>query len=377
MIRTIFGLVGTPVLFLVGIAVARGQAETKPPLSEEAFKNIQVLKGISVSEFMDTMGFFSASLGENCTFCHVEQSGGNWDRYADDNARKRTARRMITMVSNLNKANFGGARMVTCYSCHRGLDRPKITPSLDELYGPPLPDDPDQISAAPGAAPADQILDKYIQAIGGAQRLEGLNRFIAKGTYQGYAETETSSLELFAQAPNQRTLVIHTPNGDNTTTYDGRGGWTAAPQTERPVTLLPLSGATLDSARLDAELAFPRLIKQAFSQWRVGFPVMMDKRTVDVVQGSKPGSPPVKFYFDRESGLLVRLVRYSNTVVGLSPTRVDYSDYREVAGTKMPFRWIVTWLDGRSTIELTEVQPNVALDAAKFARPVPTAPRGK
>jgi hypothetical protein len=29
----------------------------------------------------------------------------------------------------------------------------------------------------------------------------------------------------------------------------------------------------------------------------------------------------------------------------------------------------VTWLDGRETFELTDVQPNVAVDAAKFGKP--------
>ena len=50
---------------------------------------------------------------------------------------------------------------------------------------------------------------------------------------------------------------------------------------------------------------------------------------------------------------------------------MDYSDYREVAGVKMPFKWTVTWLDGQSTYELTSVQPNAAIDASRFAKPAP------
>jgi outer membrane lipoprotein-sorting protein len=78
----------------------------------------------------------------------------------------------------------------------------------------------------------------------------------------------------------------------------------------------------------------------------------------------------MNFYFD-ESGLLVRLVRLTETAVGRVPTQIDYGDYREVAGVKMPFRWTVTWTNGQSTTELSEVQPNVPVDAARFARPVP------
>src|SRR5262249_50280710 len=101
------------------VPTAAGQNQ-RPLLAEQYFKNIQVLKGISVNEFMATMGFFSASLGENCTYCHVAESSGSWEKYADDNENKQTARKMLVMVSAISKTYFGGKREVTCYSCHRG-----------------------------------------------------------------------------------------------------------------------------------------------------------------------------------------------------------------------------------------------------------------
>jgi photosynthetic reaction center cytochrome c subunit len=368
---------GMTAVWLLGVALARGQAgpEPKPPMAEEVFKNVQVLKGISVSQFMETMGFFSASLGANCTYCHVEESGGSWARYADDNEHKRTARRMILMMSAINNANFGGRRVVTCYSCHRGDERPKVTPSLDALYGPPAPEDPDNIfEQAPKAPSADQVLDKYIQALGGVERLDKVTSFAAKGTYQGYAELDKSPVEVFAKAPGQRTTIVHKVTGDSTTTYDGRAGWIASAGADTPVPVLALTGAALDAAKVDADLSFPAGIKQAFSPWRVGFPATIDDRDVEVVQGTSAGRSPVKLYFNKESGLLVRLVRYADSPVGLSPTRIDYADYHEVSGIKIPFRWTVTWLDGRSTIELSEIQLNATIDAAKFARPAPAKP---
>ena len=123
-------------------------------MSEEVFKNIQVLKGIPVSQFMETMGFFSASLGVNCTYCHVQEAGGNWAKYADDNAHKQMARRMVLMMQSMNKANFGGRRALTCYSCHRGDERPRTTPSLVDLYGPPISIDADDIFETGPQSPA-------------------------------------------------------------------------------------------------------------------------------------------------------------------------------------------------------------------------------
>lgn len=362
---------------LLAAAAVRSQAPTdKPLMAEQVFKDVQVLKGISVSEFMTTMGFFSASVGADCTGCHVPESGGSWERYADDHPQKTMARRMVQMTAAINQAYFG-RRVITCYSCHRGVRRPEMTPSLAELYGAPLLREPDEIlKPAPGMPSADELLDKYIEAIGGAKRLGAITSFVAKGTYEGYEDSEKRPIELFARAPNQRTLIVHTPDGDNTTTYDGKLAWNAAPISQRPVQVLALGGDELEGARVDAVLSFPGRIKQALTDWRVGFPVELDDREVYVVQGFTTGKAPVKLYFDMDSGLLVRQVRFADSRIGRNPTQVDYSEYREVSGVKMPFRWRVSWLDGRSTFELTDVQVNVPIDASRFARPAaPVTPR--
>jgi outer membrane lipoprotein-sorting protein len=365
---------GIAVTCLLGAARTGGQAESaqKPLMAEQYFKNVQVLRGISVKEFMDTMGFFAASLGENCTFCHVEESSGDWSKYADDNANKQTARKMILMMNAINKSYFGGRRMLTCYSCHRGGETPRVTPNLAEQYSAPVLEVPDEITEqAPGALSADQVLDKYIQALGGAQRLANLTSFVARGTYQGYDDPEKRAAEIYAKAPDERTIIVHGANGESTTTYDGHSGWIAAPDTDQPMPVMTLTGGDLQGAKVDASLSFPAGIKKAFSQWRVGFPTTLNDRDVQVLQGSNPGETPVKFYFEQQSGLLVRVVRYTNLPVGLNPTQIDFADYRDVSGVKVPFRWTVTWTDGRSVTELNQVQPSAAIDAAKFAEPAP------
>ena len=362
-------------LFAAARAGAQADSTQKPVMAEQYFKNVQVLRGISVKELMDTMGFFAASLGENCTFCHVEESSGDWSKYAEDNANKQTARKMILMMNAINKSYFGGRRMLTCYSCHRGGETPRVTPNLAEQYSAPVLEVPDEITEqAPGAPSANQILDKYIQALGGSQRLASLTSFVARGTYQGYDDPEKRPAEIYAKAPDERTVIVHAANGESTTTYDGRSGWIAAPETDQPVPVLALTGGDLQGAKVDATLSFPGGLKQTFSQWRVGFPTTLNDHDVQVVQGSNPGESPVKFYFDQQSGLLVRVVRYTNLPVGLNPTQIDLADYRDVSGIKLPFRWTVTWTAGRSVTELSQVQPNGPIDAAKFAKPAAPGP---
>jgi len=359
------------IAWLLGAVWASGQAGSRPPvqMAEDVFKNVQVLKGIPVDQFMGTMGFFSASLGLNCTDCHVDESGGNWAKYADDNALKQTTRRMIRMVTAINQTSFGGRQLVTCNTCHRGTRKPNVMPSLALLYGSPPPDEPgDPFQQAPGQPSADQVFDKYIAAVGGS-RLASVSTIVAKGTYKGYDDADTSALEMFAKAPGQRSTVVHTLSGTSTTTFDGREGWIAAPETEKPVPLLPITGQDLDGMKLEAELLFPSRIKQSLTNWRVGARMIINDREVQPVQGTTTGGGTVTLCFDIESGLLVRLVRFSESPVGHLVSQIDYSDYRDVSGIKMPFHWTASWLDGRSVFELSDVRPNVAIDAARFAKP--------
>src|SRR5512138_205391 len=204
-------------------------AAHRPQLAEEAFKNIRVLRGIPVKEFMNTMGFFAASLALNCTDCHGGASASDWANYATDTPLKNRARQMVTMVKAINDANFGGRQFVTCYTCHRGSQKPKIVPSLAVQYGEPPPDDPDEVEALPTArvtATADQILDKYIQAVGGAQALARLTSFTGTGTYEGYdSDFAQVPVNAYAKAPNMRSVIAHMKPGDSSTTFDGREAW--------------------------------------------------------------------------------------------------------------------------------------------------------
>ena len=373
-VRASVGVAFSALVWLTAVLAAGGQAPAeRQPLAEEVFKNVRVLRGLPVDEFMGTMGVFSAALGMSCEDCH-SASDTTWDNYAlDTSPRKVTARRMVTMMASINQTSFGGRQVVTCYSCHRGSGRPRVTPSLTALYSASTLDEQEDIVRAATTGPsADQILDKYIQAVGGAGRLAGLTSVVAKGTSAGYGPEGTRPIDIIARAPGQKATVIHTLDGDHATVYDGRAGWISAPH--KPVAVLGLTGSELDGVRLEAELTFPGRIKETLGQWRAGLPSEIDEKPVQVVQGSRPNGALATFYFDSQTGLLTRLVRYANSKVGRLPTQIDYSDYRDVAGIKMPYKIKVTWLDGLESIELTDVQVNVPVDAARFGKPAPPRP---
>jgi len=377
------------------MVLAAPQALSQGPLtSDQAFKNVQVLKAIPVDDFMGTMGIMCASLGFDCSDCHTGAGTEKVD-WAADTPKKLTARRMVRMVTAINHDNFSGRQMVTCWSCHHGRDRPSTTPALENVYGPASQEMDDILTQMPGQPPADKIVDKYLQAIGGVERLASLKSYAAKGTSVGFGGFGGGGkVEIFAKFPDQRATVIDFPNsperGDSLRIFNGREAWM-----ETPLTVLgeyQLTGGELDGARLDAQLTFPGQIKQVLTNLRVSMPVTISDlpgpssqtssqssmvavgqdRLVNVVQGTTPHGTLATLYFDQESGLLVRMVRYGNSPIGRVPTQIDYGDYREVNGVKLSFRILFAWLGGRDAIQLNEVKTNVPIDAAKFGRPAPS-----
>jgi hypothetical protein len=378
---------------LIGaLTTAQLSSQDRPLLSDQVFKNVQALKGIPVDEFLGTMGIMAAALQFDCSDCHVNAGTANVD-WAADTPRKIMARRMVNMVAAINQNNFGGRQLVTCWTCHRNRDKPLVTPTMATIYGTPTVEPDDVVTQFPGLDPPDMVLDKYIQASGGAQRLAALTSISAKGTAVGFGGLGGGgNVEIVAKAPDKRATIIlfkaETNRGDQIRTYDGRAGWVRTPL--NVVGEFQLIGSDLDGARVDAQLSFPGQIKSILTNLKSGPPTTItdlpaptsqasvlqgavgnQSHLVDVVQGTGPRGLLVTLYFDQQSGLLLRELRYGLSPIGRVPTQIDFADYRDVNGIKLPFRITYAWLDGRDAIVLNEIQTNVAVDEAKFGRPAP------
>jgi len=362
---------------IAGLALAGpAAAQEKPKTAGETFKNVttSTLKGITVDEFMGSMGVMAAALGWDCADCH-EGAGTDKVIWEADTPRKVLARKMTEMVAVINKNNFGGVQMVTCWTCHHGRDIPATTIALDTLYAAPNDEKDDIVPKDPQPqVSAEQVIDKYIQALGGAQKLAGLSSFIATGTQEGYVDVKGGGqFQIFAKAPDSRTVQVRFPDapdrGDQTRSFNGSTGigWVTTPRAllgEYQVT-----GSELDGHKLDAELAFPGQIKQVLTNLRIGYDDSIDGKTVQVVQGTGPRGLMATLYFDKQSGLLVRLLRFSRSPIGRIPTQVDYADYRDVNGIKFPFKYKFSWLDGRDNYQITDVKTNVPIDDSRFGKP--------
>ena len=365
-----FSICGASLLGVLAIAGAHGQstpAKTKPEdavaaapkLAEEEYKNIQALKGTPAEQLVPSMQFIAASLGVDCEYCHVPHQ-----MEKDDKKSKVTARKMIGMMMAINKENFEGRREITCYSCHRGSAEPVATPIITaEEPKREAPESGKVGDPKPIFPPPEELLDKYISAVGGAETLQKVTSRVEKGTLTAFGG-QHFPVVVYSKAPNKRLSIMHLSNGDSLTAFDGHQGWLSVPGRVHM-----MSAAENAAAAMDADLYFPLHVKALYQKFRVDVGEKIDGRDTYIVLGPEEGQLPLRLYLDKESGLLLRLVRYAETPLGRNPTQIDYADYRESNGVKIPFRWTLSRPGNRFTIQVEEVQQNVPMDDAQFAPP--------
>jgi photosynthetic reaction center cytochrome c subunit len=359
--------VAVTVLTLSAICEAQSAQPLTPlpssKMTEQVYKNIQVLKGTPADQLIPAMQFITASLGVECDFCHLENA---FDK--DDKETKQTARKMMRMMFAINKDNFGGHKEVTCYACHRGAHKPVATPVIGEESVPLAPEEKtnhDEGNAA-GLPNADKIIEKYLQAMGGADAVARISTRLQKGTLT--VGTTQFPVEVLSKRPDNRLITVRFPNGESVTGFNAQIGWLTTPGHG----VHEMSPADLDASQMDAYPQFAMDLRQIFRELRVQQQEKVDGRPTYVVSGIRENRPPVQLYFNQESGLLIRLLRYVDTPLGLNPVQIDYADYRQEGAVRIPFRWTIARPGGRFTIQIDQTQQNVPVDDKKFAKPAAT-----
>ncbi len=333
-------------------------AAAAPQTAEQKYKNIQVLKGIPADQLIPSMQFIAASLGVECEFCHVHQDPGS-----DGKKPKLVARKMMTMMMQIDTDNFKGERVVTCYSCHRGSVHPVDTPILLAENGPVAQRQAEEgATVAPALPSAQAIFDKYLAALGGSEPVEKVRTRVQTGNIA--VGDKKFPIEVYSQAPDKRVSTSHMGPNASVTAYNGEAGWLSTPNGIRQ-----MSVAEQKAASIDAQLYFPVWLPRAYEDFKVMPGEEIEGKATYLVLANGKDELPLNLYFDQESGLLVRLIRYAETPLGRNPTQIDYADFRAVDGLKIPYRWTLARPNGRFTIQIEEVKQNVPVDEKLFVTP--------
>jgi photosynthetic reaction center cytochrome c subunit len=333
-----------------------------PKTAAQQFKNIQVLKDIPADQLIPTMQFIGGALDVDCEFCHVRDA-----MEKDDKKEKQTARKMMAMELTINADQFDGRIEVTCYTCHRGSPHAVGIPVLSAATAnnPPLEHHEDEEHA--NLPTAGQILDKYLAAVGGADALYKVKTRIQRGTID--AAGEQYPIEIYSVAPENRVSITHPSYGDSVTAFNGEAGWMATPSHMRAMNVQETA-----AARIDAQVYLPARIRELYQKFEVHPGETISGHATYMVVAEGAAMPPLQLYFDQQTGLLLRLVRYAQTPLGRNPTEIDYADYRDAGGVKIPYQWMLTRTNGNFTIHISSIQQNVPVDEKLFVMPPPSLP---
>ena len=358
-------------LALILAAIFFAHAQGGPPpnpegkTAEQFYKNIKVLNGTPADQVIESMHLIRGALGVDCEYCHDEM-----DRATDTKKPKEIARDMMRMMMEINKNNFKGQQEVTCYTCHRGSVDPANTFAL------PIVEQGDEPKPQ-GLPSVDQILSKYVQALGGEQAIRKLTSRVITGTQYiptgpGGTIPFPATIERSEKAPNLVVNVYRTPTYTISDGFDGTKAWV---QDLRGRVAEPGSTDQMRAKR-NADFYLPLDLKQTYKELEVRRVENVNGRDAYVVVATPQGDGPERLYFDVQTGLLVRKWSALPTPAGNAPFQVDYEDYRDTgSGVKFPYLIIMNPATPRTepstnaTIRVIKVQDNAPLDSPKFAKP--------
>jgi len=371
---------------VVGVRAQQAQrgggqpAAPQGPMAPEKYKNIKVLTDVPADQLDLTMRYVSAAVGMNCTNCHVrDQATGVFSYEKDDIRTKQTAREMMKMVKGINAGNYGVT--VSCATCHNGKNRPPgltlaTVASPDELAaiaaragGPGAAQPAGQPGGARGQAPQtpapplDDVVGKYVTAMGGQAAIDKLQSRVMSGTMTNRTG-QNIAITIEEKGNKYRETQQFQPT-PVTRGYDGSVGWL-----QSGTILMDVNGFLLQQTLRTADLKLPVDLKTRYSNLTAGRPTRLDGKTdVNLLTGSPAPGVTERLYFDAASGLLIRRTISTRTPLGSLNEQVDYADYRDVAGVKMPFEIKRTNWNALDTLKIVDVKPNAQIDDSRFTKP--------
>ncbi len=372
-------------------AVTQGAQAGDRPV-EQTRKNIQVLKGLPESQLLPEMNFIATSLGVQCGFCHVNkgrnpQTGQTeWVWESDEKPEKKTAREMMKMVLALGNGQFPLSRgQVTCYTCHRGQEHPQSIPALPLPAPSPRPTPPPG-GAGPGAggqaaspstaaAPArteqptvQQVFDKYVAAVGAPEARAKFQTQAVKGTHTTLGRTQ--NYEITFKSPDKFLLVTEGQQGKVMQALNGETGWVVTPRGGNRFNAAELANAKRSAEMLALVKLAPTATMRVTGRRKVG------ERDAIVVVDRPSENIQRRYFFDAETGLLLRLLTLTDAILNQIPEQIDFEDYRDIEGVKLPFtvRSSSVVPVNNQTRVVTEIRPGVPVEDKLFEMPGPPAP---
>lgn len=201
-----------------------------------------------------------------------------------------------------------------------------------------------QNETAESVEQAQSVIAKYLNAIGGADAIKNIvdKTVIMRGT----AMDQTVTLILKQKYPNKLRQDVKAGGMDQVLIYDGeKAVMKVAGQT------IKIEGKQLEQLKLESEMEI--LLNPEASGIKISYDgsEQAGDNLLHKVKFILPSGLNWIAYFDDKTGLKVKEIKETETQMGLITQIVEYSDYQDVDGIKIPFKMIQSF--GPQSIELT------------------------
>jgi photosynthetic reaction center cytochrome c subunit len=345
--------------------------------ADQGFMNVEVLSEIPADQLLPAMRYMTFALGVRCDYCHVQD---NFE--SDERAAKKRAREMMKMMFAMDNGSFGGHREVTCYTCHRGVAKAADMPTLADVTSTASAavagaaaqpsanatnsaSSPAATSATVSGLPSVQeIISKYTLALGGEAAIQKFGTRVDTGSLDATSHNMHSKIEIYRKAPDKVLTILHGARGDSSQGYNGTVAWQ-----QRGEEVKELSGDDLARAK-DLTAFNPGLsLMKNYARLEVKDIAKIDGHDAYRIIASRSSGTSDQYYFDAQSGLLLRISTEIDSPLGAIPQDVYYEDYRDVSGVKVPFLIRVVRSDGATIYKWEQIQANVPVEDNRFEKP--------
>lgn len=220
-------------------------------------------------------------------------------------------------------------------------------------------------SSAHATPTGEQIIDRYVEAIGGRAVWQGIHSRTSLGNIEFPTVHISGTVMIHEKAPNRVLQVVILEGAVFRQGFDGQVAWSDDPQDG----VKTKSGDELSEAARDADFYRPINMKKLYSKLVVSGQEEIDGQMAYVVEAASADGSVEKIYFDVESGLIVRAIARRHNGAEVTTFQQDLQDYRDVDGVKLPFTVVQTGGEAPFTIHFGEFHHNVDLEDSEFAKP--------
>lgn len=337
---------------------AKGNTQTKTETAGQKFKSIKVLNDMPADQLGKVMNMMSASLGVDCKFCHASNDG---DYEKEGFEHKDIARNMLKMTFELNKNYFESRPEINCNTCHQGKAHPSPSFPLTPVKREERPKQPDKKPSV------EEILARYENALGGKEKLAKITSRQIKAQ-RIEPDGKTFEAEEILQKGDKlliQTIYSSKQYGDYVVKeiFDGANAFKLGNGTK-----IELKTDELEQIKREAQLFANPNLKAIYPKMDFRAVEKIDGREVYLITASISETQRERLYFDTVTGLLIRRTASSPTILGNFVYQVDYLDYKDFGGVKLPTTLNFAVPNIRWTRKILDVESNVLIDDTKFVK---------